>query len=582
MCGIIGCIGDKRAAPLLLDGLRKLQYRGYDSAGFVTSFRGEFRVKKGAGRIEEVMAPGDVDGLVGWVGCAHIRWASHGAVNQANAHPFVSCDDRVAVVHNGIVANYRRLKESLQASGHKFTSKTDSEVIVHLVEDFYRQTADPLESVRQASRVLVGDSAFVAVFSDVSVVAGSKVGAPLILGLAANEKFVASDVLGFLKWTDRAAYLADGDSFAMTRDSVRIVDRDGNVVVREPVQVPWQFDDTSLGAYEHYTLKEIEEQASVVEAVQSQPFAPFNAAASLIERAGSVVLTGAGSSFNAALFTKYLLGDSCKLDSDAVVASELKFIKPNLNYKDVLVAFSQSGETADVLEAVEYARQREAKIVSFVNVPGSSLVRQSDVVIPLVCGPEIGVAATKSFTAQLTAARMLARGLSLLRQDEGLLQTMKEALKIDVNSAVNVIRGKTDVFLIGKSLGYPIALEGALKMKELALIHAEGLLASELKHGTLAMVKEDTPVIAVNPTGPGYEAVRINVAEAKARGAKVIGISDKADESYDVHLELPRGTAMAMVIASAVPIQRIAYELALYRQVDPDHPRNLAKSVTVQ
>ncbi|MDG6918566.1 MAG: glutamine--fructose-6-phosphate transaminase (isomerizing) [Nitrososphaerota archaeon] len=581
MCGLIGCTGCARAYATVTDGLSRLEYRGYDSAGIAVADAGEIRVKKGVGKVNAVLAPFNGVAMPGAAAIGHVRWANHGAVSTANAHPFLSCDSRIAVVHNGLVTNHEELRKALEAAGHVFSSETDSEVIVHLIEAAYAGTMDPLYATRAAFMQVAGDNAFVALFSVAGVMTGARRGLPLVIGVGSDRTFVSSDVVGFLKWTDRAIFVGDGCSFMATKYNVNMVDAKGDPVAKDAVQVPWEFAETELRGYKHYTLKEIEEQPAVLARIASMPRSAFTDAAQLIDDAMNVVLVGAGSSYNAAAFFRALLNQKYSAKFYALSSEEFKHASTRLGPRDVIVAFSQSGETADTLDAVRAAKRGGARALSFVNTPGSSLVRESDVAVSMGCGPEMGVAATKSFTASLYSSVRVLEAITGARMAGKIENDVNTLLQTSVSCAVDAMAGHNDVYMIGSGLGHPLALEGALKTKELALVHAEGLASSEFKHGPLAL-RNGTPVLCVDVGGESHYDVVTSAEALKVRGAVLIGITSIPDQVYDSVVHIPSQDDICGAIEAAIPLQRIAYELALRSNIDPDHPRNLATSVTVR
>nr|WP_276977252.1 glutamine--fructose-6-phosphate transaminase (isomerizing) [Ferrimicrobium acidiphilum] len=571
MCELIGCTGCAHAYSTIVDGLSRLEHREHDSAGIAVADAGELRVKKGVGKVNAVLAPFNDVIMPGAAAIGHVHWASHGMVSGANAHPFVSCDSHIAVAHNGSVANHEGLRNMLEREGHVFSSSTDSEVIVHLIERAYTKTLDPLYATRAAFVQIAGDNAFVALFSVAGVLTGARRGLPLVIGNGSDKTFVSSDVLGFLKWTDRATFVADGCSFMATKYGVEMVDPKGLPVVSTVVQIPWELADTGLRRYHHYTLKEIEEQPGVLARVAQRPKSAFADASQLIDEAMNVVLVGTGSSYHAAAFFKTLLNQKYGAEFCAFPSGEFRHANHNLSPRDVIIAFSQSGETADTLDAVRVAKKGGARVMSFVNVPGSSLVRESDVVVDIGCGPEIGVAATKSFTASLYSAARVLESITGARMAGTLENDVNMLLQTDVSCALGAMTGRNDVYMIGSGLGHPLALEGALKTKELAIVHAEGLISSELKHGSLALVRDGAPVVCIDSGGETHSDV-VTVAEAlKVRGAKLIGITSIPDPVYDVMIHIPSQDDICGAIEAAIPLQRMGYELALRSNVTSFH-----------
>ena len=587
MCGIIGCVSDEPVAEVLLDGIRRVEYRGYDSAGMVTISGGRVNVRKGAGRIVEIEQKHRLSGLKGAIGMAHTRWATHGGVTDRNAHPHTSCHESVSVVHNGIIENYVPLKLALSRKGHKFKSETDTEVIAHLVEQEYSRTRDPLKATAAAVKRLKGQYAIGLLFQDrPDRIIGVRKDAPLILGVGDGRMFIASDVLAFIEHTDRTVFLDNRETVELTKDGYRIFGPDGVEVKRRPTQVAWELSDVSKTDFAHYTLKEIHEQPNTVVSAAVQDPARLAAFASSIKKAKSLFITASGTSYHAGLLLKSRLNREAGIRCEAIVSGELRAHTGFLKKGTVVVVFSQSGETADVLEAVKEARERGAKILSIVNAAGSTLARESDVVLLLNCGPEVGVAATKSFTAQVVVANLVADAV-LGERANGMLelsQAVKKVLGVEAEVKRLALKyaQRPDFYFVARGYQSPVALEGALKLKELSYIHAEGMAASELKHGTLALIEKGTPVVVVNPSGEGHAESLSSAEELKARGAHVIGVSDQPDAVYAHTIVVPKVQPKFMPIVEVVPLQLLAYYSAVARKNDPDYPRNLAKSVTVK
>ncbi|MGD1054941.1 MAG: glutamine--fructose-6-phosphate transaminase (isomerizing) [Nitrososphaerales archaeon] len=588
MCGIVGCVAEEPVSGILLDGLRRVEYRGYDSAGMVTVNNGRLSVRKGAGRISEIEGRKRLSGLKGSTGMAHTRWATHGGVTDRNAHPHTACKGTVAVVHNGIIENYVSLKKGLTSRGHRFKSETDTEVIAHLIEEEYAKTNDPLKATIGTTKKLTGQYAIAVLFQDrPEVMIGARKDAPLIVGVGDGKMFIASDVLAFIEHTDRTVFLDNYETVEITKGGLRIVGKNGREVKRRSTQVAWELSDLSKTDYAHYTLKEINEQPQTVVGATLQEPERVAEFARLLKRAKSLFITGSGTSYHAGLLMKSRLNQEAGIRCDAVVSGELKEHEGFLGKGSVVVAFSQSGETADVLEAVKKARRRGAKILSIVNAAGSTLARESDLVLLLNCGPEVGVAATKSFTAQVVVANMVVDAVLGKRRTEGveeLSEAISKALRTEeqIKEIVQRYSNKSDIYFVARGYQSPVALEGALKLKELSYIHAEGMPASELKHGTLALIEKGTPVIVINPSGDTHADSLSNSEELKARGADLIGVSDIEDEAYKYFIQVPKVQAKFMPIVEVVPLQLLAYHFALARKNDPDYPRNLAKSVTVK
>jgi glucosamine--fructose-6-phosphate aminotransferase (isomerizing) len=588
MCGIVGCVAEEPVAGLLLDGLRRVEYRGYDSAGMATISDGSLGVRKGVGRVKEIEDRLGLSKMAGEIGMAHTRWATHGGVTDANAHPHVSCRETVAVIHNGIIQNYVPLKKSLAAKGHRFKSETDTEVIAHIIEDEYKRAGDPLKATLAATKRLKGQYAIVAMFQDrPDVMVGARRDAPLIVGVGVNKMFLASDVLAFIGHTDRTIFLDNHEVVLLTKERAKIVGPGGKEVHRKPTQVAWELSDLSKSAYAHFTLKEINEQPQTVLAASVQDPRKVEEFARAIRRAEPLYLTASGTSYHAALLMRHRLSREARIRGEVVVAGELKEHAGFLGKKSIVVAFSQSGETADLLEAVREAKKKGARVYSIVNAAGSTLARDSDGVLLLNCGPEVGVAATKSFTAQVVVANLVVDAVLGKRRSNGfreLSQAVAEALKCEevVVGLVDKYRDRPDFYFVARGYESPVAMEGALKLKELSYVHAEGMPASELKHGTLALIEEGTPVVVLNPSGDNHADSLSSAEELRARGADVIGVSDVKDEVYRHYIRVPKVQPKFAPIVEVIPLQLLAYHFAVARKKDPDYPRNLAKSVTVK
>ncbi len=588
MCGIIGCVAEGPVAGILLEGLRRVEYRGYDSAGIATISDDRLEVRKGAGRINEIEGRQKLSGLRGSTGIAHTRWATHGGVTDKNAHPHASCRETVAVIHNGIIENYIPLKKSLVAKGHRFRSETDTEVIAHLIEDEYKKVKDPLRATVAATKKLKGQYAIAVLFQDrPDVVTGARKDAPLIVGVGEGKMFIASDVLAFIEHTDRTIFLDNFEAVEIAKDRVKIVGPDGMEVKRRPTQVAWELSDISKTDYEHYTLKEINEQPQTVVSASVQEEGRVKEFADAIRRAKSLFITASGTSYHAGLLMKFRLNQEAGLRCDAVVSGELREHAGFLKKGSVVVVISQSGETADVLEAVKEARKKGAKVLSIVNAAGSTLARESDVVLLLNCGPEVGVAATKSFTAQVVVSNLVVDAVLGKKRSNGIQELsdgVRQALDTEkqIREIVDRYRDRADFYFVARGYHTPVALEGALKLKELSYIHAEGMPASELKHGTLALIEKGTPVVVINPSGDAHADSLSNAEELRARGADVIGISDVKDEVYRYFVQMPKVQPKFMPVVEAVPLQLLAYHFAVALRNNPDYPRNLAKSVTVK
>jgi glutamine---fructose-6-phosphate transaminase (isomerizing) len=588
VCSIIGYKGTSYAAPLLVESLKKMEYRGYDSVGLATLDNGAILVKKGVGKVAQVSKSLDFQKMPGQIGIGHTRWATHGGVTDTNAHPHEACTSEIAVVHNGIIENYKVLKEELIASGHSFKSETDSEVIAHLLEESLSQFSDKVQAVVKVCKQLEGAYSFVAIFGD-GTICGSRYDEPLIIGLPEDGYFISSDVLGFLQYTDKAIFLDNKDIAFITEDSLHLYDSSGNAVSRVVTQVAWELGAADKGTYAHHTLKEIHEQSKTVLRGMTQEEADLTRFCDILLKAKSIYLVGSGTSFHSALLAKHIFAKVAKIRTEPVLSSEFQFVLDFIDKGSVILAISQSGETADVLNSVKQAKEAGAKILSIVNVRTSSLARISESFLTINCGPEVGVAATKSFTGQLSVIytvieKLCSGSMGIIGKKGDLNSAIAYVLAMEEQTIriAELMKDLRDVYILGKSFHYPIALEGALKIKELTYIHAEGIAAGELKHGPLALIDANSIVIVINPSDLSSKDVLSNAHEIKSRGATIIGISNESEEVYDYLIKLPNIDSVLYPIIEIIPLQLLAYHLALKKNADPDYPRNLAKSVTVK
>ena len=588
MCSIIGYKGQLNVASVLVDSLKRMEYRGYDSVGIATINNGKILVKKDIGNVADVNKSLDLGRMPGHTGIGHTRWATHGGVTYKNAHPHYGCTDRIAIVHNGIIENYKELREELILLGHTFISDTDSEVIAHLLERYYSGQKNIKKTVIETCRRLKGTYAFVAAFED-GTICGSRYDEPLIIGSVNNGYFISSDVLGFLEYTDKAIFLDNRDIVIVDSETCHIFDLDGNAVNRAITKVAWELAAIDKGKYAHHTLKEIHEQPSIVQKTGTQNLEKIEEFCNIVTNSRALFLVGSGTSYHSALIAKHILSKFAKIRAEAIMSSEFQYTFDAIDNTSVLIAISQSGETADVLQSVKAAKQMGARILSIVNNPTSSLARISDSSLSIDCGPEIGVAATKSFTAQLsliyTIVDRLCNGcLDFEANKAFLVGALRQVLdtEIQIHSIAEGLRDARDIYIIGRSIHYAIALEGALKIKELAYVHTEGIAAGELKHGPLALIDRNSYVLLVNPNDIASEDNIASAYEIKARGAKIIGISDRPNNVYDIFIKIPSVKSTFYPIIEVLPFQILAYYLALAKNADPDYPRNLAKSVTVK
>ena len=586
MCSIIGYLGDSPAAPILVKGLKRMEYRGYDSVGVATFSGNQILVRKGVGKVMEVNNTVKLDMLSGKVGIGHTRWATHGIVTEVNAHPHPSSSGKIAIVHNGIIDNYAELKKDLQEKGYNFKSETDSEAIANLLQYNLDQTKDIKKSMMQTALELKGNYAFVAVFDDGTLTA-ARLHEPLIVGIGKDGYFISSDVLGFVEHTDEVIYPDNREFIIIDSSGLKIFDFEGNPVQHQITKVSKELADAYKGDYAHFTLKEISDQPTTILKAGSNTKMELDLVTEHLKHAKNLYITGSGTSYNAALVAKHLFSKYAKIKIEPIISSEVQFSSTHFDDQSILIALSQSGESADVLEAVKIAQKDGAKIISIVNIMTSSLVQMSSISIGLNCGPEIGVAATKSFTSQLAILYKIADklcnggvGLDFNKVSESISKILSDHSKIQ--DIAKKLKNVSDIYVLGRGIHYPIASEASLKLKELTYIHAEGLPGGELKHGPLALMDSNVYVIIINPNDSTYADTLASAHEIKARGAKIIGISDVPNAVYDYWIEVPTIDESLLPLIEIIPIQLLAYYSALEKDTDPDYPRNLAKSVTVK
>ena len=602
MCGIIGYIGDRQACEVIVKGLKRLEYRGYDSAGIVTAEGGRLHIKKGAGRIDELTEKLGFLEMPGNRGIGHTRWATHGIPNDINAHPQTDCTGKIALVHNGIIENYRELREELLKRGHRFDSDTDTEVIAHLIEEEIKSGGSFEEAMRRALLRLKGSFALGIIYTEepdrLYFVRNES---PLALGIGEGENFAASDVPAFLEYTNRVVFLDDKEYAVLTKDSWTVKNLDTGERIEKPVhEIEWSLEMAEKAGYPHFMLKEIHEQPKAIRDALHGNAEIIHSVAEEIAKYDRIFIVAMGTSYHAGLVGKYLFQRLAKRVPIVEDASEFRYeLEDVIDENTLVIAITQSGETADTLAAMKLAKRKGAKVLAIVNVVGSMATRIADFTLYTHAGPEIGVAATKTYTTQLTVLTMLALELARVlgtAEEEYLKRLEKElnavpelverVLKHDsaLQELAEGLKEKRDFFYIGRGISVPTALEGALKLKEISYIHAEGLSAGELKHGPLALLEEGVPVVAIAPSGRTFDKVVSNIEESKARGAYIISVGDRDElmRVSDVFLEMPRMDELLTPIVYVVPLQILAYHLAVLRGNDPDKPRNLAKSVTVE
>ena len=608
MCGIVGYVGPRVATPLLIDGLKRMEYRGYDSAGVALLGDDGVDMRRAKGKIaalESVVATRPIGGTTG---IGHTRWATHGVPSEKNAHPQRDCTDTLAVVHNGIIENYSVLRRRLIEAGHVFKSDTDTEVLAHLIEAAFQGNLE--EAVIEALHLVEGTYGIAVISSrDPDKIVAARKGSPLLIGLGEGEHYVASDVAAILQHTRQVVYLDDGEMAVLTRDGYRVLDLDANDVSKNVNRIDWDLDQIEKGGFEHFMLKEILEQPQTIEntmrgrLVTEEGYSKLgglNLTKTEMLDLEHIIITACGTSWHSALIGKLMIEDLARIPVDVEYASEFRYRNPIVNAKTLCVVISQSGETADTLAAMREAKRRGAKTLGLVNVVGSTIAREDDGGIYLHAGPEIGVASTKAFTSQVIALALLTlklarlRNLSLEKGREiaqamedlpGHVQSILERAG-EIEQIAERFRDATNFLYLGRGYNFPVALEGALKLKEISYIHAEGYPAAEMKHGPIALIDENMPVVFIAPHDSVFEKVVSNISEVKARGGRVIVITSRDEPSLegkiDFEIRIPETIDMLYPVLTVVPLQLMAYYIAAKRGLNVDQPRNLAKSVTVE
>ena len=591
MCGIIGYCGREAAVPVVFEGLKCLEYRGYDSAGIATLDKGSLLIRKDVGKVDEVNQKQNLESLPGNIAIGHTRWATHGGVTRNNAHPHSDCHGIVAVVHNGIIENYQTLRNELIDKGCHFSSETDTEVIPHLMEEHMARGASLEEAVRKVVNKLKGSYAILAISAeDTEKIVATCKDKHLVIGLGEEGNFVASDILAFNSSTDRIVCVENGETAVLSRNGVFFLDYAGKKIEKKVEQLELGKEGTSKQGYDFFMLKEILEQSQTMRQALMQDRKLIMDIAMDILKAKQVILTACGTSRYAAIIGRYLFSKLGGKFSDVVMGSELHYFTDSIDNNTLIIAISQSGETDDIIQGIKKAKEHGATVFSIINRVGSLLGRMSDRVIHLNCGPEIAVAATKSFTNQLVIFYLLSYAM-MNKLEEGLEEIEAISHLVEANFQHNggkirqlaqKLKGKSDFYYIARGINFPIAAEGALKLKEISYIHAEGMPAGELKHGTLALIENGTPIVAICPNDYTFDETLSNIVEAKSRGAFIIGLSDRQDEVFDEWIAIPTVEEIFYPLVSMVPLQLLAYDIAVARGLDPDKPRNLAKSVTVK
>jgi glucosamine--fructose-6-phosphate aminotransferase (isomerizing) len=592
MCGIVGCIlKDKDAAPILLECVRKLEYRGYDSVGMAT-ISSILNIKKDQGKIDEVDEKLEITDLPGVKGIAHVRWATHGLPTKENAHPHTDCKNRIAVVHNGIIENFKELRRELVEEGHQFTSDTDTEVIPHLIEKYTDNGAELEEAIRLAIQKIKGSYALAVISTlEPDKVIGVRKESPLIVGLGENEYFIASDVPAILQHTNQILYLDDNEMVILKDTGVTIKNLNGEILTKEVHTIDWSPDMAEKHGFDHFMLKEIHEQSDAVKNTLMEE-SEIKEVVKKFEKFQRICFVACGTSYHASMVGKYLFETLLGTPTDVLLASEFEYSSNSLDENTLVILITQSGETADTLKALKIANKK-SQTLAIVNVVGSTATRNAQHVIYTRAGPEIGVAATKTYITQLTSIYLLAICLSENEELNEQLQKIPDHIQaiLEMEDHIREIARKykntsNAFFFIGRGFSYPTALEGALKLKEITYIHGEGYAAGELKHGPLALIDDDVPVVAIAPPGKSHDKTLSNVEEVKARGAQVIALGSSEDDvlksvAHDYIEFTDEINEIISPITYVVQLQLLAYYISIERGIDPDKPKNLAKCVTV-
>lgn len=608
MCGIVAYIGNKEALPILLDGLSRLEYRGYDSAGIALVREGEIKSAKVKGRIAILKEKTEALNLHGPVGIAHTRWATHGEPSERNAHPHFDCKGKIAVVHNGIIENFSELRKTLTSLGHVFSSDTDSEVLAHLIERFYTENLG--EAVRRALRNVRGTYGIAVVAADQpNTIIAARHGSPLILGVKENEYYLASDISAILPYTNKVVYPEDGEMIRISREGFRTLTLDNKFIEHLPQEVEWSADDVGKGDFPHYMLKEIFEQPQVVRNATagrllvnegSAHFGGLNLSDNELRMIDRVLFVACGTAYYAGYVGKYMIEEIAGIPVDICAASEFRYKRILITPTTLVFVISQSGETADTLAAIREAKRKGNKVLGITNVVSSTIARETDGGIFIHAGPEIGVASTKAFIGQITTLSLMALNFGRIRDlSASAGRKIAEAVskipaqiesilsrKEEIKDIAEKYKEATNFLFMGRKFNYPIALEGALKLKEISYIPAEGYAAGEMKHGPIALIDSETPSFFIAPHDSIYEKTISNMSEVRARGGKIVAIATEGDEEIKQYADdvfyIPRAPEAISPLLTTVPLQLFAYYVAVAKNLDVDKPRNLAKSVTVE
>ena len=609
MCGIVGYIGKKNAVEVIYNGLEKLEYRGYDSAGIAVIENDKIERRRSVGKLVNLQENIKENKIFGNIGIGHTRWATHGKPSEENAHPHTDCSGKIVVVHNGIIENYVSLKKQLQKEGHKFASETDTEVVAHLIEKYYK--GDLLSAVKSALKNIEGAYALCTIScEDKSRIVVARKDAPLVIGLGKDENFIASDVSALLQYTKDVIFLENGDVAEIKTDSITIYDEPDTLIERKTQKILWNAIQAEKCGYKHFMLKEIHEQTQTTQdtfrgRISDEENKIILQSVKLtkeeISNISRICIVACGTSYHAGLTAKFLFENLTKIPTEVNIASEFRYANPVIDDKVLTIFISQSGETADTLAALRLAKEKKSKTIAICNVVGSSISREADNVLYTHCGPEIGVASTKAFTGQLTALYLLVMFMASKKQTISKEQLaefignlrdiptkISETLKLSnkIKEIAKLFQNTKQFIYLARNINYPIALEGALKLKEISYIYAEGYPAGEMKHGPIALIDETMPVMVIATKSKVYDKILSNIEEAKARGAKIIAIANKDNKDIikksDYQIFVPEVDEYLSPLINVIPLQFFAYFVSVMKGCDVDQPRNLAKSVTVE
>lgn len=611
MCGIVGYIGSKNAVPMLIDGLKRLEYRGYDSSGIAVVRNSSIEILKKVGKVSELEKAVPVHELHGQIGIGHTRWATHGAPSDINAHPHASDDGTIALIHNGIIENFQAIRRTLEKLGYTFVSQTDSEALVHLIQEMKKVSGDLETAVRLALRQVDGTYGIAVVSTqEPDKIIAARKGSPLIIGVGEGEHFVASDAAAIIPYTRHVVYLEDGEIAVLTKERFETKTIDNVDIVKQVQKVTFDIEEIEKGGYDHFMMKEIMEQPETLRNAMrgrvlldegNAKLSGLRDVMLLLENAQRIIITACGTSWHAGLVGEYMLEQFAKVPVEVEYASEFRYRNPIIRPTDLVFVISQSGETADTLAALREAKKKGATVLGLCNVVGSTIARESQGGVYIHAGPEIGVASTKAFTSQLVVLSLItlltSRQRGTVSAEQGavigkeLLQLPDKVQAIvsntgEVERIADEFKGISNFLYLGRGFNFPVALEGALKLKEISYIHAEGYPAAEMKHGPIALIDENMPVVVIATKESMYEKIISNIQEVKARKGKVIAIANDDDEHIrslaDHVITVPRTIEMLSPIINAIPLQLLAYYIAVKRGCNVDQPRNLAKSVTVE